>query len=93
MLQRIRIFEKQSGLLRLILFIDEQKEYLLSKIWADAGISINQGYRSIEKARQMGLIRQRVDASSYPARNMISLTPKGKKVAELLKKIEEVLES
>ena len=75
------------------MFIDEQKEYLLSKIWADAGISINQGYRSIEKARQMGLIRQRVDASSYPARNMISLTPKGKKVAELLKKIEEVLES
>ncbi len=92
MLQRIRIFEKQSGLLRLILFIAEQEEYLLSKIWADAGISINQGYRSIEKARQMGLIRQRVDASSYPPKNMISLTPKGKKVAELLKKIEEVLE-
>ena len=91
-MQRIRVFEKQSGLLRLIVFLDEQDEYLLSKIWADAGISINQGYRSVEKAKQMGLIRQKVDASSYPPKNMISLTPKGKKVAELLKKIEEVLE-
>ena len=91
-MQKIRVFEKQSGLLRLIVFLDEQDEYLLSKIWADAGISINQGYRSVEKAKQMGLIRQKVDASSYPPRNMISLTPKGKKVAELLKKIEVVLE-
>ena len=74
------------------MFLDEQDEYLLSKIWADAGISINQGYRSVEKAKQMGLIRQKVDGSSYPPKNMISLTPKGKKVAELLKKIEEVLE-
>lgn len=74
------------------MFLDEQDEYLLSKIWADAGISINQGYRSVEKAKQMGLIRQKVDASSYPPKNMISLTPKGKKVAELLKKIEAVLE-
>ena len=91
-MQRIRVFEKQSGLLRLIVFLDERDEYLLSKIWADAGISINQGYRSVEKAKQMGLIRQKVDGSSYPPKNMISLTPKGKKVAELLKKIEEVLE-
>ena len=91
-MQKIRVFEKQSGLLRLIVFLDEQDEYLLSKIWADAGISINQGYRSVEKAKQMGLIRQKVDASSYPPKNMISLTPKGKKVAELLKKIEAVLE-
>ncbi len=91
-MQKIRVFEKQSGLLRLIVFLDEQDEYLLSKIWADAGISINQGYRSVEKAKQMGLIRQKVDASSYPPKNMISLTPKGKKVAELLKKIEGVLE-
>ena len=90
-MQKIRVFEKQSGLLRLIVFLDEQDEYLLSKIWADAGISINQGYRSVEKAKQMGLIRQKVDASSYPPKNMISLTPKGKKVAELLKNIEEVL--
>ena len=91
-MQKIRVFEKQSGLLRLIVFLDEQDEYLLSKIWADAGISINQGYRSVEKAKQMGLIRQKVDASSYPPKNLISLTPKGKKVAELLKKIEVVLE-
>ena len=61
-MQKIRVFEKQSGLLRLIVFLDEQDEYLLSKIWADAGISINQGYRSVEKAKQMGLIRQKVDA-------------------------------
>lgn len=92
-MQLIRVFEKQSGLIRLILFLDEKGEYLLSKIWVDAGISINQGYRSIEKAKQLGLVEQRVESSSYPPRNLISLTDKGKKVAKKLEDIEDILTS
>jgi len=33
----------------------------------------------------------RVDNSTYPPRNMISLTDKGREVAEKLKEIKEVL--
>ena len=62
-MQLIRVFEKQSGLIRLILLLNDKGEYLLSKIWGEAGISINQGYRSMEKAKQMGLVKQRVDNS------------------------------
>jgi len=41
---------------------------------------------------EYGLVNTRVDSSTYPPRNMISITEKGKKVAEHLKKVEEVLE-
>jgi len=41
---------------------------------------------------EYGLVNTRVDSSSYPPLNMISLTEKGKEVAEHLKKVEEVLE-
>ena len=59
----------------------------------NGGISVHQGYKALEKCKELELVKSRIDNTSYPARNMISLTPKGKKVAELLKKIEEVLES
>ncbi len=75
----------------MVVFLSDKGEYILSKIWEEADIGTNQGYRSLDKARELGLISSRVDNSSYPPKNMISLTPKGKKVAELLKKIEEVL--
>ncbi|MDG6933985.1 MAG: hypothetical protein JRN68_04755 [Nitrososphaerota archaeon] len=89
---RIQAFEKQSGLIRMLVFLSDRDEYTLSKIWEEANIGTNQGYRSLNKAQKLGLIASRIDNSSYPPKNMISLTPKGKKVAELLKKIEEVLE-
>ena len=91
-MSKIRNLEKQSGIIRLLLFLHERGEYMLSKIWADGGISVHQGYKALEKCKELELVKSRIDNTSYPARNMISLTTKGKKVAELLKKIEEVLE-
>ncbi len=88
----VTIFDKQGGLVRLLLFLDGHDEYMLSKIWQDANLASSTGHRSLEEARDLGLVKSRLDNSSYPPRNFISLTPKGKKVAELLKKIEEVLE-
>ena len=88
---KIYLLEKQSGILRLILYLYDNGESLLSSIWSKAQIGINQGYKALEKGRELDLIATRVDYSTYPRKNMISLTVKGKEVAKYLKKIEEVL--
>jgi predicted transcriptional regulator len=43
------------------------------------------------RLKQMKLVRARIDSSKYPSEEIISLTGKGRKVAEKLKEIEEVL--
>ncbi|AKA48390.1 hypothetical protein IX51_03990 [uncultured archaeon] len=83
--------EKQSGILRITLFLRDKDEYLLSRIWPDSGVSINQGYKALEKLKDLGIIKARIESSSYPPKNLISLTEKGKKVAEKLKELEELL--
>jgi predicted transcriptional regulator len=40
----------------------------------------------------MKLIESTIDNTKYPPQNVISLTNKGRKVAQKLKEIEEVLE-
>ena len=90
---KIQVLEKQSGILRLILFLYEKEEYMLSDIWPDADISVHQGYQALEKLKSIGIIKTRIDTSKYPNRNMVSLTDKGKRMAMKLMEIEELLES
>jgi len=49
-------------------------------------------YASLQKAKNLSLISKKYDRSTYPPRNMISLTDKGRKVAEKGKEIEKLLE-
>lgn len=87
----IAVFEKKSGILRLILFLEENGETMLSSIWPNAGIPVHQGYGSLSSLKDLGLVAVRVDNSAYPPKNMVSLTEKGKIIAEKLKEIEIVL--
>jgi hypothetical protein len=48
-------------------------------------------YASLQKAKKLSLISKKYDRSTYPPRNMMPLTDKGRKVAEKLKEIEEIL--
>lgn len=73
------------------MFLSKKNEIMLSSIWDESGIAIHQGYNSVKKAKEMGLVKVRVDNTSYPPKNMISLTDKGKKVADYLIKIDEIL--
>lgn len=66
---------------------------MLSDIWPDADISVHQGYQSLQKLKSMGIINTRVDASKYPNRNIVFLTEKGKKLAQKLMDIEELLKN
>lgn len=89
---KIYALEKQSGILGLLLFLSDHDGHMLSDIWEDADIGINQGYKALEKTKELGLTTSKIESKRYPPRNFISLTDKGKKVAKLLKEIEGVLE-
>ncbi len=87
----IKQLEGQKGILRLILYLNEKGETNFQKIVYDSDIYDRILRLSLEKLKDLGLIVTRIDNSSYPPKNMISLTEKGKIVAKKLKEIEEVL--
>ena len=91
MLRSIAKFEKKSGILRLILFLSESGEIMLSSIWPDSGISVHQGYDALESLKELGIAKARIDNSRYPPKHMISLTSKGVEIAQKLKEIEIIL--
>ena len=86
-MDQLRVLEKQSGFLRLIYYLGENGEKTVTEIMEGADIPVHQLYASIEKALKLKLVKRRIDATSYPNRNMISLTRRGK---ELSRKLEEI---
>ena len=84
--------ERHTGIIRIMLILLDEAEVNFQRFIDDFNFSSTTLYRTISQLKSIDLVKSRIDNTSYPARNMISLTTKGKKVAELLKKIEEVLE-
>jgi DNA-binding MarR family transcriptional regulator len=84
----LKEIEMQSGFLRLLVYLSEKGEKQITDIMEETGIPVHQVYRSLEKAKSLGLVKSRIDDTKYPHRNLISLTEKGEKVAL---KIEDVL--
>ena len=89
----LRTLEKQSGLLRLIVYLAQDGEKPLTEVLEETEIPVHQLYSSIEKARTMGLVGNRIDNDSYPARNLIFCTLKGRKVARKLREIIQIVDS
>jgi DNA-binding MarR family transcriptional regulator len=83
----IRIMEKQSGFMRLLVYLYDNGEKTVTEILNDTEIPVHQLYSSIKKAKELGLAESRIDSSKYPARNLIYLTEKGKEVAMKIKEI------
>ncbi|MGC9193636.1 MAG: hypothetical protein ACP5FQ_07040 [Thermoplasmata archaeon] len=88
----IKIFEKQSGLIRLLIYLLDHQPINIQSIIDNTDIYPNIMYSSLNKSKDLGLIDSKIDKSSYPPKNMISLTVKGEKVARKLKEIKEILE-
>ena len=57
-----------------------------------AEISVHQLYSSIEKAKELDLVKTRVDSKKYPPRNLVSLTVKGRKFSKKLDELMKTLE-
>ena len=89
----LKTLEKQSGFMRLISYLTESGEKPLTTILDETGIPVHQLYASIGKAKELGLVRTRMDSSVYPPRNLVSLTDKGKKIGGKIGEIMEIMES
>ncbi len=80
----LKVLEKQSGFLRLLVYLSDKKEKVLTEILDETDIPVHQLYSSIEKAKELGLVKTRMDSRKYPPRNMVSLTAKGRKFSRKL---------
>jgi len=87
----LKVLERQSGFLRLIYYLGENGEKTVTEIMEGADIPVHQLYASIEKALKLKLVKRRIDATSYPNRNIISLTRRGKELSRKLKEITDLL--
>ncbi|MGC9193798.1 MAG: transcriptional regulator [Thermoplasmata archaeon] len=89
---KIQLFERHSQILRILLILESENKLNFQSFINNKGISSTTLYRTIATLKEMNLINSTIDNTKYPPQNMISLTPKGRKVAEKLKEIEEILE-
>lgn len=83
--------EGQKGVLRTLVYLYDNGESNFQKIADSPGLYDRIVRNSLSILNEQGLIRQRIDNSSYPPKNMLSLTEKGKRVAEKLKEIDDII--
>lgn len=92
MMDPLKVLEKQSGFLRLLVYLSDKKEKALTEILDETDIPVHQLYSSIEKAKELDLVKTRMDSRKYPPKNLISLTQKGIRVSEKIKEIVKELQ-
>jgi len=78
--------------LHIILILDSENKLNFQSFIDNKGISSTTLYRTIATLKEMKLIESTVDNTKYPPHNVISLTYKGRRVAQKLNEIEEILE-
>ncbi len=83
--------EGQKGVLRILVYLDEHGETNFQKIVDDSSLYDRIVRNSLPILKDAGLISTKIDNSSYPPKNMISLTQKGKRIGSKLKEIDEIL--
>ncbi len=76
-----------------MLYLDEHGEQAITEILDGSGIPVHQLYASIEMAKNWKLVSSRIDKSSYPNRNLIGITEKGRKIADKLVEIKRTISS
>ena len=93
MMDPLKVLEKQSGFLRLLVYLSNKNEKALTEILDETDIPVHQLYSSIEKAKELDLVKTRTDSRKYPPRNLISLTKKGKMFAGKLVELTDILKT
>ncbi len=86
----VKALETQSGAMRLLMYLMKSPSYV-TLILKETDIPNIQLLRSVNLLLDMKLIQKKVDSSTYPKRNIITLTNKGKLVAQKVKEIEALL--
>ena len=88
----LKVLEKQSGFLRLLVYLLDKKEKALTEILDETDIPVHQLYSSLEKAKELDLVKTRIDSKKYPPRNLVSLTVKGRKFSKKLEELMKILD-
>jgi hypothetical protein len=86
----VKALETQSGAMRLLMYLMKGPSYV-TLILKETDIPNIQLLRSVNLLLDLKLIQKKVDSSTYPKRNIITLTNKGKLVAQKVKEIETLL--
>ena len=73
--------------MKILIFLHHEKETPYESLKG----KFSSAYSSVSRLKQMKLVDAKIDNSKFPHEEIISLTDKGRKVAEKLKEIEEVL--
>jgi len=74
--------------MKILIFLLNEKEARYESLKGKFGSA----YSSVSRLKQMKLVDAKIDNSKFPNEEIISLTDKGKEVAQKLKEIEEILE-
>ncbi len=86
----VKALETQSGAMRLLMYLMKSPSYV-TLILKETDIPNIQLLRSVNLLLELKLVQKKVDSSTYPKRNIITLTNKGKLVAQKVKEIEALL--
>ena len=78
--------------LRLLAYLSDKKEKALTEILDETDIPVHQLYSSISKAKELDLVKTRMDSKKYPPRNMVSLTAKGRRFSKKLDELMRILD-
>ena len=78
-------------MIKVILTLHKTSQQTISELIRNSNISPNAVYNAVKKLKDAGLIVEELE-KEFPRRRLISLTEKGKFVAEKLTEIERVLD-
>ncbi len=81
---------EQTGSIKILLFLNNKDALTLTDVKDGVPCSLSAIYNALRKLKDAGLIEERME-DTFPRRRLISLTERGRKVAELLKEIEDQL--
>lgn len=80
---------EQTSACRILVLLTKEA-YPVSEIIRQVGSSQQAIYNALRKLKDAGLIQEELE-TDFPRRRLISLTEKGRKVAEKLEEIEKML--
>lgn len=83
---------EQTSACRVLVYLLKNDGSTVSDILNKGDFSQTSLYNALRKLKDAGLIEEKLE-ETFPRRRLISLTDKGRSVAEKLEEIERVLES
>lgn len=81
---------EQTSACRVLVYLLKSKSSTVSDILNKGNFSQTSLYNALRKLKDAGLIQEELE-QEFPRRRLISLTEKGRKVAEKLEEIEGIL--